>query len=54
MYILRISAFHHDSLACIIKDREILIAMQKEKFIKKKFDASFPTNSILYCLKEKY
>lgn len=41
MYILRISAFHHDSLACVIKDGEILIAMQKEKFIKKKFNIFF-------------
>ncbi len=41
MYILRISAFYHDSSACIIKDREILIALQKKRFIKKKFNIFF-------------
>ena len=52
MYILGISAFYHDSSACIIRNSEILTAVQEERFTRKKFDASFPTNSILYCLKE--
>ena len=52
MYILGISAFYHDSSACLIKNSEILTAVQEERFTRKKFDASFPRNSILFCLKE--
>ena len=42
MYILGISAFYHDSSACLIKNSEILTAVQEERFTRKKFDASFP------------
>jgi carbamoyltransferase len=52
MYILGISAFYHDSAACLIKDGEILAAAQEERFTRKKHDASFPKNAILYCLEE--
>ena len=52
MYILGISAFYHDSAACILKDGEIIAAAQEERFTRKKHDASFPHNAILYCLKE--
>ncbi|MBU2541431.1 MAG: carbamoyltransferase [Candidatus Omnitrophica bacterium] len=52
MYILGISAFYHDSAACLIKDGEILAAAQEERFTRKKHDFSFPTNSINYCLSE--
>ena len=36
MYILGISAFYHDSAACIIKDGEIIAAAQEERFTRKK------------------
>ncbi len=52
MYILGLSAFYHDSAACIIKDGEIIAAVQEERFSRKKHDASFPSHSILYCLRE--
>ncbi len=52
MYILGISAFYHDSAACLIKDGEIIAAAQEERFTRKKHDPSFPHQSILYCLKE--
>ncbi len=52
MYILGISAFYHDSAACIIKDGKILAAAQEERFTRKKHDQSFPSNAIKYCLKE--
>ena len=52
MYILGISAFYHDSAACLIKDGEIIAAAQEERFTRKKHDANFPHNAILYCLKE--
>ena len=52
MYILGISAFYHDSAACLIKDGEIFAAAQEERFTRKKHDAGFPRSAILYCLKE--
>ena len=52
MYILGISAFYHDSAACLINDGEIIAAAQEERFTRKKHDASFPRQAVLYCLKE--
>ena len=52
MYILGISAFYHDSAACLLKDGEIVAAAQEERFTRKKHDASFPHHAIQYCLKE--
>jgi carbamoyltransferase len=52
LYILGISAFYHDSAACILKDGDIVAAAQEERFTRKKHDAGFPKNSIRYCLKE--
>ena len=52
MIILGISAYYHDSAACLIRDGEILAAVQEERFTRKKQDASFPTSAIAYCLKE--
>ena len=52
MYILGISAFYHDSAACILKDGEIVAAVQEERFTRKKHDPGFPHHSIQYCLKE--
>ena len=52
MYILGISAFYHDSAACLIKDGEIVAAAQEERFTRKKHDSRFPNNAIQYCLKE--
>ena len=52
MYILGISAFYHDSAACLLRNGEIVAAVQEERFTRKKHDASFPSNAIAYCLKE--
>ena len=52
MYILGISAFYHDSAACLLKDGEIIAAAQEERFTRKKHDAGFPSHAIQYCLKE--
>jgi carbamoyltransferase len=52
MYILGISAFYHDSAACLLKDGEIIAAAQEERFTRKKHDAGFPHHAIKYCLKE--
>ena len=50
MYILGISAFFHDSAACIIKNGEILAAAQEERFTRVKQDHTFPKNAIAFCL----
>jgi len=52
MYILGISAYYHDSAACIVKDGKILAAAQEERFSRLKHDHRFPENAINYCLKE--
>ena len=51
MNILGISAFYHDSAACLIQDGKILAAAQEERFTRKKHDFSFPTHAIDFCLK---
>jgi carbamoyltransferase len=48
--ILGISAFYHDSAACLIADGEILAAAQEERFTRKKHDLSYPAGAIEYCL----
>ena len=50
MYILGISAYYHDSAACLLKDGEIVAACQEERFTRKKHDASFPSQAITTCL----
>jgi carbamoyltransferase len=52
MNILGISAFYHDSAACLVRDGRIVAAAQEERFTRKKQDFSFPRNSINYCLQE--
>ncbi|HEV2843030.1 MAG TPA: carbamoyltransferase [Chthoniobacterales bacterium] len=52
MNILGISAFYHDSAACLVRDGIILAAAQEERFTRKKHDAGFPKNAIEYCLRE--
>ncbi len=49
-YVLGISCFFHDSSATLIKDGDIVAAVQEERFTRKKNDSSFPVNSINYCL----
>lgn len=50
MNILGISAFYHDSAACLVRDGEIICAAQEERFTRKKHDFSFPINAINFCL----
>jgi carbamoyltransferase len=51
-HILGVSAYYHDSAACLIRDGYIVAAAQEERFTRKKFDARFPTHAISYCLRE--
>ena len=48
--ILGISAFYHDSAACILIDGKIIAAAQEERFTRKKHDPSYPKNAIEFVL----
>lgn len=52
MDILGISAFYHDSAACLLRDGEIVAAAQEERFTRLKHDARFPEHAAAYCLRE--
>lgn len=52
MKILGISAYYHDSAACLVVDGEVVAAAQEERFTRKKHDQAFPSNAIDYCLSE--
>ena len=52
MNILGISAFYHDSAACLVRDGELIAAAQEERFSRKKHDYRFPRQAIEYCLAE--
>ena len=52
MDILGISAYYHDSAACLVRDGEIVAAAQEERFSRRKHDHRFPQNAVSYCLRE--
>jgi carbamoyltransferase len=52
MNILGISAFYHDSAACLVRDGDLVAAAQEERFSRKKHDDRFPQHAVDYCLRE--
>ncbi|MCX6732821.1 MAG: hypothetical protein NTV98_04755, partial [Candidatus Roizmanbacteria bacterium] len=52
MYILGVSAYYHDSAAVLIKDGEVLCAIEEERFTRVKHDNSFPIQAIEWCLRD--
>src|SRR2546427_7303198 len=52
MDVLGISAFYHDSAACLLRDGEIVAAAQEERFSRKKHDARFPSRAVRFCLQQ--
>ncbi len=52
MKLLGISAFYHDSAACLVDAGRIVAAAQEERFTRKKHDEGFPSNAVRYCLAE--
>ncbi len=52
MNILGISAFYHDSAACLVRDGRIIAAAQEERFSRRKHDARFPYHAVKFCLTE--
>jgi len=51
-HILGISAYYHDSAACLVSGDAIVAAAQEERFTRKKHDAGFPAHAVAYCLKQ--
>ena len=51
-HILGISAFYHDSAACLVTDGEIVAAVSEDRFTRRKGDASFPQNAVDFCLRQ--
>jgi carbamoyltransferase len=51
MNILGLSAFYHDSAACLVSDGDIVAAAQEERFTRRKHDADFPAQAAEYCLR---
>lgn len=50
MLTLGVSAFYHDSSACLLRDGVVLAAVQEERFTRQKYDASLPLHAVQYCL----
>ena len=51
MYILGISAYYHDSAACLVRDGEVLAAAQEERFTRRKHDHRYPARAAEFCLR---
>jgi carbamoyltransferase len=49
-HVLGLSAYYHDSAACLLRDGEILAAAQQERFSRSKHDARFPAEAARWCL----
>jgi len=52
MYILGISCYYHDSAAAVLKDGQVVAAVEEERFSREKNDDGFPRQAIDYCMKE--
>ena len=52
MNILGLSAYYHDSAACLLRDGRLVAAAQEERFSRRKHDSGFPKNAAAYCLKD--
>jgi carbamoyltransferase len=50
-YILGISAYYHDSAACLVRDGEVVAAAQEERFTRKKHDHRYPARAVEFCLR---
>jgi carbamoyltransferase len=52
LLILGLNAFHGDSSACLVRDGQLIAAIEEERLRRVKHWAGFPSESIRYCLKE--
>ncbi|HUJ27349.1 MAG TPA: carbamoyltransferase [Myxococcales bacterium] len=49
-HVLGISAYYHDSAACLLRDGAIVAAAQEERFTRRRHDADFPRHAVRACL----
>src|SRR4029078_7404578 len=52
MIILGLNAFHADSSAALVRDGQLIAAAEEERFRRIKHWAGFPSQAIVYCLRE--
>ena len=52
MIILGLNAYYGDSSACLLRDGQLIAAAEEERFSRVKHWAGFPSEAILYCLRE--
>jgi carbamoyltransferase len=50
MHVLGISCHYHDAAAALLRDGDLVAAVQEERFSRKKHDAGFPERAIRFCL----
>jgi len=51
-WILGLSAYYHDSAACLLRNGKVVAAAQEERFSRVKHDHRFPITAVRYCLRE--
>jgi len=51
-YVLGLNAYHADAAACLVKDGDLVAAVEEERFRRIKHWGGFPSESIRYCLAE--
>src|SRR5689334_15719603 len=51
-YVLGLNAYHADAAACLVKDGDLVAAVEEERFRRVKHWGGFPSESIRYCLSE--
>ncbi|MBL9180986.1 MAG: carbamoyltransferase [Verrucomicrobiaceae bacterium] len=51
MHILGLSAFYHDSAACLLSGGHVVAAAQEERFSRRRHDSAFPCQAVEFCLK---
>jgi carbamoyltransferase len=49
-YVLGLSAFYHDSAACLLRDGEVVLAVEEERLTRVKHDRSYPERAVAACL----
>src|ERR1051326_9041626 len=52
MYVLGISCFYHDAAAALLRDGQLVAAVQEERFSRTKHDPKFPSHAIAFCLSQ--
>ena len=48
VYVLGLSAYYHDSAACLLRDGAVIAAAQEERFTRKRHDAAFPARAVAW------